>query len=115
MFHRAAEATWQPWRLAGYEYRDTGIGDATDGVAGVRVVRPVGSPAPVTTAHAAEFVFTFVLDGAITLQRDDDEPMRLSEGDSFVCLRTRRYTLQRPERRPAVPRRHAPRVTVPPE
>jgi quercetin dioxygenase-like cupin family protein len=96
VFHRAAEATWSPWRLEGYEHRDTGIGAATDGVAAARVVRPVGSPAPVTTSHSAEFVFTFVLDGAITLQRADDEPMRLGEGDSFVMPAHTPYTLSDP-------------------
>ena len=96
VFHRAADATWSPWRLAGYEHRDTGIGAATDGVAAARVVRPVGSPAPVTTSHDAEFVFTFVLDGAITLQRADDEPLRLGEGDSFVMPAHTPYTLSDP-------------------
>ena len=96
VFHQAAAATWAPWRLAGYEYRDTGIGAAMDGVAGVRVVRPVGSPVPVATEHAAEFLFHFVLDGAITLQRADDEPMRLHEGDSFVVPAHTRYTLSEP-------------------
>ncbi len=96
VFHRAAEASWQPWRLDGYEYRDTGIGAAMDGVAGARVVRPVGSPAAVTTRHAAEFVFTFVLDGGITLQRAGDEPLRLDEGDSFVVPAHTDYTLSEP-------------------
>jgi quercetin dioxygenase-like cupin family protein len=96
VFHQAATATWAPWRLAGYEYRDTGIGAAMDGVAGVRVVRPVGSPSPVTTQHAAEFLFHFVLDGAITLQRGDDAPLRLGEGDSFVMPAHTPYTLSEP-------------------
>jgi quercetin dioxygenase-like cupin family protein len=34
VFHQAAVATWRPWRLAGYEHRDTGIGAAMDGLAG---------------------------------------------------------------------------------
>ncbi len=95
-FHQATNATWLPWRLDGYEHRDTGIGAAMDGVAGARVVRPIGSPAPVATSHAAEFMFNFVLDGAITLQRDNDEPMRLNEGDSFVMPAHTPYTLSDP-------------------
>ena len=96
LFHEVATAAWAPWRLSGYECRDTGIGAATDGLAGVRVVRPVGSPAPATTQHAAEFLFHFVLEGAITLQRADDEPLRLGEGDSFVMPAHTPYTLSEP-------------------
>ncbi len=96
VFHQAAHATWAPWRMAGYEYRDTGIGAAMDGVAGVRVVRPVGSPSPVTTQHDGEFLFHFVLDGAITLQRGDDVPLRLGEGDSFVMPAHTPYTFSEP-------------------
>lgn len=96
VFHRAAEATWRPWRIDGYECRDTGIGAAMDGVAGARVVRPVGAPAPVTTQHSAEFVFSFVLDGGVTLQHRGDEPLRLSEGDAFVVPAHTPYTLSDP-------------------
>jgi quercetin dioxygenase-like cupin family protein len=96
VFHQADSATWLPWRLDGYEHRDTGIGAAMDGVAAARVVRPVGAPAPVATSHTAEFMFNFVLDGAITLQRDNDEPMRLNEGDSFVIPAHTPYTLSDP-------------------
>jgi quercetin dioxygenase-like cupin family protein len=96
VFHQAATATWTPWRVAGYEYRDTGIGAAMDGVAGARVVRPSGSPAAATTSHSAEFVFTFVLDGGITLQRETDEPLQLTEGDCFVVPAHVRYTLSDP-------------------
>ena len=39
VLHRAAEATWTPWHDGGFEYRDTGIGAATGGAAGARVVR----------------------------------------------------------------------------
>ena len=96
VFHQVADATWSPWRLDGYEYRDTGIGAAMDGEAGVRVVRPVGSPSPVTTQHQAEFLFHFVLDGGITLQRGDEAPLRLGEGDSFVMPAHTPYTLSEP-------------------
>lgn len=96
VFHQVAQAEWSPWRMNGYEYRDTGIGAAMDGEAGVRVVRPVGSPAPITAQHDAEFLFHFVLDGAITLQRGDDAPLRLGEGDSFVMPANTPYTLSEP-------------------
>lgn len=84
VFHRAQGASWTPWRLPGYECRDTGIEAATDGLAGARVVRPVGSPTAVTTEHSAEFVFGFVLEGSVTLAADGHGEHRLCEGDSFV-------------------------------
>ncbi len=96
VYHDASRASWEPWRLGGYEARDIGIGAAMDGVAGARVVRPIGAPAPVAATHSAEFVFTFVLDGGITLQRADDEPVRLGEGDSFVVPAHMPYTLSDP-------------------
>ena len=96
VFHQAAGAMWTPSRLRGYETRDTGIGAATDDAAGVRVLRPLDKPPPVTTSHQSEFQFHFVLDGAITLQRADDAPLRLHDGDSFVVPADVAYTLSEP-------------------
>jgi len=50
----------------------------------------------VITSHNREFQFHFVLDGAITLQREGDEPMRLHDGDSFVVPANVAYTLSQP-------------------
>ncbi len=69
---------------------------ATDGVAGVRVLRPIGTQQEVTTSHSGEFQFHFVLDGAITLQCKGEEPMRLHDGDSFVMPANVAYTLSDP-------------------
>ena len=44
--HRAATATPQPWRADGFECIDTGIADATDGLAGVRNVRATSAARP---------------------------------------------------------------------
>ena len=62
----------------------------------MRVLRPVGQPPPVTTAHSSEFQFHFVLNGSITVQRESDEPMRLHDGDSFVVPANVAYTLSAP-------------------
>jgi quercetin dioxygenase-like cupin family protein len=82
--HEAAKATWLPWRLEGYEYRDTGIGAATQGLAGVRTVRPRGHVRPVMCSHHGELLFLFALDGGVTLQVEGRGAERLAAGDSVV-------------------------------
>jgi mannose-6-phosphate isomerase-like protein (cupin superfamily) len=84
--HRAASATWRPWRVDGFEHRDTGIADATGGLASVRVVRARG-PAPAAPragAHHAELRFMFALRGAVTLRCDGHPALPIAAGDSFA-------------------------------
>ena len=66
--HIAANATWGPWRIAGFEASDTGIAQATDGLAGIRVVRPNATAVDRLQHHDTEFCFYFVLSGSLTLQ-----------------------------------------------
>jgi mannose-6-phosphate isomerase-like protein (cupin superfamily) len=68
--HVATQATWEPWRLAGFEQRNSGIGDATHGLAGVRVVRPIGPGATPSIAHDGELQLWFVLHGTVELVTD---------------------------------------------
>lgn len=82
--HKAAEATWKPWRIPGFESRDTGIGDATKGIAGVHVARPSGTPTAVTTRHDTDILFTFVKEGSMSLQASGEPIAKLSAGDAFV-------------------------------
>jgi quercetin dioxygenase-like cupin family protein len=83
-FHRhvALDARWVPWRFDGFECRDIGIGDATHGLAGARVVRPSGAIGTPRTSHDAELLFLFVLDGSLTL--DCDGSHRLAAGDAVA-------------------------------
>lgn len=94
--HVAATATWLPWRLDGYECRDSGIGAATRGLAGARTVRPRGNVPPVTCSHDAEFLFLFVLDGGVTLQAEGREVERLAAGDSVVVPAGMQHALAEP-------------------
>ena len=91
--HRLASASWRPWRLEGIEARDIGIGAATDGLAGARVIRFKGTECMPAHRHAAEFVFRFVLEGSTTLQADGHDPQALSAGDSFVIPNGMTYGL----------------------
>jgi len=73
--HIAAEAAWQHAGDAGFEFRDTGIAAATDGIASVRVLRALANTtaAPVRAArrnHGSDVVFLFVLEGQLQLSID---------------------------------------------
>jgi quercetin dioxygenase-like cupin family protein len=82
--HVAAEASYQPWRIPGWEYRDTGVGDATGGLAGVRVARvTTGSGAP-PVVHATEFAMLVVLRGEVTFATGEDPGERLRESSSVA-------------------------------
>jgi quercetin dioxygenase-like cupin family protein len=84
--HVAAEAAWLPGRAPGFEMRDTGIGDATDGLAGVRAVRPHGGSAAkaMFQPHRGEFLFLFVLAGEAGIGSRELGRHRLSANDSCV-------------------------------
>lgn len=81
---RAADAVWRAWRVAGFEARDTGIGEATRGVASVRIARPTGEAVDAVTSHTADILFTFVLSGRLTLRAEGHAPHALEPGDAAV-------------------------------
>jgi quercetin dioxygenase-like cupin family protein len=77
-----AKAAFAPFRIPGFEARDTSIHANTKGVASVMVARPVG-PAP-WTRHSGDILFSFVMQGAMLLEGEGKDPYRLSPGDAFV-------------------------------
>jgi quercetin dioxygenase-like cupin family protein len=92
--HVAAEARWLPWRAEGFEARDIGIDDATDGLAGARVVRPRGGGAKATFGpHGGEFLFLFVLSSELGLSVGAFGDHRLRDGDSCVIPADAPYAL----------------------
>jgi quercetin dioxygenase-like cupin family protein len=70
--HIRSAAAWEPWRLPGFEAQTTGIEAATDGLAGVRVVRASSAAAihGATQRHASAFCFFFVLQGQLSVAVD---------------------------------------------
>jgi mannose-6-phosphate isomerase-like protein (cupin superfamily) len=82
--HEAASALWRPWRVDGFEARDTGITGATGGLAEAHVLRPHGAPAATAQRHDGELLFVFVLSGAATLRCDGHGEERLGEDDCCV-------------------------------
>ncbi len=89
--HRAREARWTPWRLDGFEARDTGIAAATDGLASVRVVKARSAVTTTVHAHAGAFLFLFVLQGELSLEQGGHP---LQADDCCVILAGLDYALR---------------------
>jgi quercetin dioxygenase-like cupin family protein len=82
--HEAVSALWGTGRRAGFESRDTGIGQATGGLAEAHVLRRRGPEATKGWSHDGELLFVFVLSGAATLRGEGRAEERLVDGDSCV-------------------------------
>jgi quercetin dioxygenase-like cupin family protein len=88
--HVAVDAAWQAGGDPGIEYRDTGIRDATDGLADVRVLRLHGAEASVRCDAIAaptcggELLFLHVLDGRCRLRSRVFGDHALTVDDSCV-------------------------------
>jgi quercetin dioxygenase-like cupin family protein len=86
----AEDAVWGPWRLPGFESRDTGVGAASGGKAAMRVIRPTRSGGPKTIArsvaarHTADILFGFILEGRMMLRTADQGDHPLGPEDAFV-------------------------------
>jgi quercetin dioxygenase-like cupin family protein len=91
--NQAAAATWRPGRMHGFEARDLGIAEATDGVASAQVFRWHGPSGPQPWSHDAELLFVFVLDGAASLRCDGREAQQLGAGDAYVIPAGPSHTL----------------------
>jgi quercetin dioxygenase-like cupin family protein len=79
----AKDGVFRPFRIPGFQARDTTIAANTKGVASVMVARPAAGPAP-WTRHDGDILFTFVMAGGMTLEGEGKEPYRLAPGDAFV-------------------------------
>ena len=82
--HQSSRAKWLSGPYEGFEARDSGIGDATNGLASVRVLRPTEHGRPVAIRCDAAFVFTFVLQGSMTLLQENVSHQEFAAGDSFL-------------------------------
>jgi mannose-6-phosphate isomerase-like protein (cupin superfamily) len=83
--HVAARARWRQATHSGFEMRDTGIGQATAGLAGVRVLRRTAAPsANGASGHGGEFFFLFVLKGSLGIESARLGRHQLEAGDCCV-------------------------------
>ncbi len=81
--HRKGNATWAPFRIPGFKSSDTGINQGTRGIAGIQVVH-VDEGDPPASQHDADILFTFVMQGSMTLTAEDQQDRDLLPGDAFV-------------------------------
>ncbi len=81
--HTADTAQWSDFRLPGFQSRDTQIAAHTGNVAGVHVVRPAIGVSS-WSAHNCDILFSFVMQGAVTLEGEGSDPVPLVAGDAFV-------------------------------
>ena len=77
LHHRASLGSWSPF--GGGEAQETGMNEATGGLADVRLVRAGPGGAIEFGPHAGELVFGFVLEGMARLGEED-----LHAADAFV-------------------------------
>jgi len=81
--HIKDKAAWSAWRMPSFSHRETGISIGTNGVASVQASRYEGGDTA-TTSHDSDILFTFVMEGTMTLEGDGQEPAALEAGDAFV-------------------------------
>lgn len=81
--HIAKDGKWKAWKIASFEARDTGIADATNRLAGVRVIRSSGNHSG-TIRHEGELLFLFVLNGELGLRNHARSSHQLRENESCV-------------------------------
>lgn len=76
---RQADARWQPHRLPGLAAADTGVADASAGMAGVRLLKASGATQTYRTSHQAQLLFSYVVAGSLRINRQ-----LLVAGDAFT-------------------------------
>ena len=83
--HQLKKATWIPWWLDGFQFRETGVCNATKALASVHVARPLNNGTrPPLLSHNADIYFNFVLDGEMELYVEGHGTYKLSAEDTYV-------------------------------
>ena len=93
--HQAPLADWQRWRFDNFEARDIGIGLATSGLAGARVIRPLTDKGSSSMLHSADLMFWFILQGELVLLTDTRDHHSMHPGDSVAIPGGMTYLIER--------------------
>ena len=84
VFHQAAQAERVSCPHEGFECVETGIGEATAGMVGVRILEHLKKDNIGLLCHQGEFSFLFVLEGKMNLARADQGSHLMNETDCCV-------------------------------
>jgi len=84
--HIASESPWLPWRYPGFEARNTGIDQATAGLASALTVRANKSASIHESNHQHQLMFMFVLSGSASLEVADRKQVTKLNAGSSVTL-----------------------------
>ena len=83
--HIAEQSPWLPWRYSGFEARNTGIDQATAGLASALTVRANKSASIHESNHQHQLMFMFVLSGSASLEASDHrQATKLNAGSSVT-------------------------------
>ena len=83
--HIADQTPWLPWRHSGFEARNTGIDQATAGLASALTVRANKSASIRESNHQHQLMFMFVLSGSASLEvTDRKQATKLNAGSSVT-------------------------------
>ena len=93
--HEAGDAPWTPWHAG--EAQETGLAEATGGIAEARLIRSVEGRAMDVPAHDGELVFGFVCEGTGQLAGGGGSH-DLGPGDAFVIPPDQGWALRRASR-----------------
>ena len=91
--HDAKSSAWAPFRIGGFVQQDLGIGQATDGLAGARVIASAGGGSWPLARVPNEFLFTFLMDGSARLEVEGRQAEAITAGDCFVIPAEAAYGL----------------------
>jgi len=81
-------AQWQPHRVPGFAAADTGVMQASAGVAGASLLRASGTVRTYSTQHTANALFNYVLAGSVRINKQ-----LLVAGDAFTLPPGVAYTV----------------------
>jgi len=92
--HLSEKAVWNPWRLNGFKYRNTGIDIATNGIASVHVIKRISETKDeIMFSHDADILFTFVMQGKMRLDAIGYNEHELHKGDAYVIPPELKYQI----------------------
>ncbi len=91
LHHQISNAKWKPYRISGFNSRDTGINSATKGFASVHIVKSDTRYPEQEWCHNAALLFVCILSGSLTLTHERINIDTLSTGDACVLPPAKNY------------------------